>query len=302
MYQTNDLVSAAPAIYYRLARQFTPHVHPGSGLMTFDEFSASNHNALVAVGSILTNGLSGGLTATVGGTSGGFGISTNLPSPGPLTKPTLFVYGDGAGSSFNFNAPVIVPSLWTASPSWALNNDPSHEQRITGKLNGSVVWTFSNTNNSTVFFEVTTGAGQTINELVFYPKWIGVDNIAFQETPHVSLGAPSSRRQGATNRQRAGETPALPSFRGENLPKPVSRLEPLNRRAAGAPSTASASSHLFSRRAETVLGAQVHGEGGATIRCGFRRGSRFGEWSPASRGIDWKACRRWHQPGSGTTR
>ena len=48
---------------------------------------------------------------------------------------------------------------------------------------------------------------------------------------------------------------------GENSPeRSISRFEPLNHLMGGAPSTGSARSHRFSRRAESVLGAPVHGE------------------------------------------
>jgi hypothetical protein len=162
-----------PQAYFRIRQ-------PQGGLMTFAEYIGNPHNTQVPVGTVLTNGLAGGLTATVGGASGGFGVNSNSVTPPSVVAPTLFVWGDSTGSSLVFSSPVTVPSLWTSAPAWALANDPGGQQRITGKLNGATVWAYTNTTASTSYFEVTNGIGKSINELVIYPKWIAVDNVRVQ--------------------------------------------------------------------------------------------------------------------------
>ncbi|MEO0795852.1 MAG: right-handed parallel beta-helix repeat-containing protein [Verrucomicrobiota bacterium] len=176
-YDIEEEINGSGKEFYRMT---WPFIEPGTGLINFGEFDENNHNDQVSITGVLTRGLPDGLTATIGGDSQGFGVSSNNAFPSPVSAPTLFVFGDGTGSSLQFNTDVEVPSLWVTSPSWALANDPNGEQKITGKKGGVVVWSFTNTDSSTDFFEVTAGAGLAIDELVVYPKWIGVDNITVE--------------------------------------------------------------------------------------------------------------------------
>ncbi|MEX0320896.1 MAG: right-handed parallel beta-helix repeat-containing protein [Puniceicoccaceae bacterium] len=168
--------SADISALYRVREIYEPEKEPVSpGLVTFDQFVGLAHDTYVPTGTEI-NGPDG-LTITVGGDSDGFGVVGNPILPVDVLAPALYVRGDGTGSSFVFSTAVEVASLWVSAPSWALNNDPQGTQRITGKLNGEVIWTFTNTNASTEYFKVTAGAGEQIDELVIYPKWVGVDNI-----------------------------------------------------------------------------------------------------------------------------
>ena len=90
----------------------------------------------------------------------------------------MAAFAASLGSSLLFSQDVEVTSFWTSAAPWALGNDAGGQQRVTGKLNGAVVWTYVNTLSHTDFWDITTGAGHVIDELVFYPKWIGVDNVS----------------------------------------------------------------------------------------------------------------------------
>ena len=164
--------------FYRLTELFEVYIPPITGnVMTFSQYEGQPHNTHVTIGTELTEGLPDGVTVTIRGQSDGFGVNANSINPLPVSTPSLFVWGDGPGSSFLFSKPVIISSFWTVAPGHALANDPNGEQKITGKLNGEEVWTFTNSETRTNYFEVNEGAEQTIDELVVYPKWIGIDNI-----------------------------------------------------------------------------------------------------------------------------
>lgn len=167
----------SPVGFYRLTELYSPYREPLPGsVITFHEFAGLAHDSHIPKGTILQE-VPEGLTITIGGESDGFGVMANPILPEEVQIPALYVRGDGGGSSFLFSREVTIPSLWISAAPWALNNDPNGTQTVTGKLGGSVVWTFSNNQPSTEFFPVTTGSGHLIDELVIYPKWTGVDNL-----------------------------------------------------------------------------------------------------------------------------
>ena len=175
-HETEDLSAGASTSFYRLTELYSPYRQPlPSSVITFDEFGGLAHDTHIPNGTILQD-VPEGLTITIGG-SDGFGIMANPILPEDVNVPALYVRGDGGGSSFLFSRAVTVPSIWVSAAPWALNNDPGGTQTISGKLEGTVVWVFSNDQPSIEYFPVTTGSGHLIDELVIYPKWTGVDNL-----------------------------------------------------------------------------------------------------------------------------